>query len=203
MSGALDQRTEVIPASGTVQLSPANFVFVLTATGNVALKLQRSGVQRGANQENYGSSQLAGLQVSRTQRWDWAQFTGTPGATVTFIYGTTDVREDNTLFNQQIATVAGVVTTQTQPSSTVATPAAVAVNTATASTIAANLLRRRITLCAPSTNTGSMFVQAVGAGAGRGIELQPGIFVEFDTTSALDVRNDSGATQTYTIFEET
>lgn len=206
MSGALDQRTEVIPASGTLQLSPANFVFILTTTGNAALKLQRSGIQRGANQENYGSSQLAGLQISRTQRWDWAQITGAPGVVVTFIYGTTDVREDITAFNQQIATVAGVVTVATTPSSALADTADTAQASATQTVIAANLLRRRITIGNLSTSGNSVRVSQAG-GAARGIEIQAGMFVEFDTTAALTVRNDntngSGAAATWYAFEET
>lgn len=92
--------------------------------------------------------------------------------------------------------------TQEVPSTTIATPAADAILTATALTIAANLARRRITLMALSTNTGSVFVQAVGAGNGRGIELVPGVGEVFRTTAALDVRNASGATQTIMRFEE-
>jgi hypothetical protein len=204
MSGNLDQRTETIPASGVVSLPPANFIFVLSSTGNTKLQLSRLGASvRGANIENYGSSNLAGLQIYRTQRWDFATFTGTPGVVVTFIYGTTDIREDGTLFTQQIATVSGIVTTQVAPAAAISTPATNAVVTASATTIAANLARRRITFVSPSTNTGSVFLQAVGAGAGRGIELQPGTFVEIDNTAAIDIRNDSGATQTVGTFEET
>jgi hypothetical protein len=206
MSGALDQRTEVIPASGTLQLSPANFIFVITSTGNASLKLQRSGIQKGANQENYGSSQLAGLQISRTQRWDWAQISGAPGVSVTFIYGTTDVREDVTQFNQQIATVAGVVAVATSPSATLADTADTAQASGTQTVIAANLLRRRITIGVLSTGGNSVRVSQAG-GAGRGLEIQPGMFTEFDTTAALTVRNDntngSGASTTWYALEET
>jgi len=89
------------------------------------------------------------------------------------------------------------------PSTAVASPAADVINNAAALVIAANAARLRLTISALSTNTGSVFVQATGAGAGRGVELQPGIVMEFRTRAALDVRNDSGAAQTVMRFEET
>ncbi len=89
------------------------------------------------------------------------------------------------------------------PSSAIATPAADVIATASALAIAANTARRRLSISALSTNTGSVFVQANAAGAGRGIELQPGMTVELKTTAAVDVRNDSGANQTVMRFEET
>lgn len=89
------------------------------------------------------------------------------------------------------------------PSSAIATPAANVIATGAALAIAANASRRRLTISSLSTNTGSVFVQANGAGAGRGIELQPGMSVEIKTTAAVDVRNDSGANQTVMQFEET
>ncbi len=98
--------------------------------------------------------------------------------------------------------VSGSVSTAELPASAVSTPAVVNVANAAASAIAANLARRRITIGAPSGNTGSLYVQATGAGANRGLELQPGTFIEVRSTAALDVRNDSGAAQNYTIFEE-
>jgi hypothetical protein len=202
MAGNIDTRTEVVSATGVVKLPNANFIFVISSTGNVALQLIRTGLRPGAAQENY-NGQLAGLQISRTNAWDFATVTAAAGVAITFMYGNASVRDDVTLFNQQIAVISGVTAVAFQPSSTVATPAAQAVANANKVSLAANLLRRRITICSLSTNTGSVFVQAPAAGAGIGIELQPGTFTEFDTTAALDVRNDSGAVQTITTFEET
>jgi hypothetical protein len=202
MAGNIDTRTEIIGATGVVKLPNANFLFVITATGNVTFQLTRAGLAAGAAQENY-TGNLGGLQISRVQRWDFASITGAVGVAITFMYGNVSIREDVTLFNQAIATISGVTAVATQPSSVVSTPAAQAVANTNKVSLAANLTRRRITICALSTNTGSVFVQAPAAGAGIGIELQPGTFTEFDTTAALDVRNDSGAIQTITTFEET
>lgn len=201
MAGNIDTRTEVIPAGGVVKLPNANFLFVLSSTGSVTIQLIRVGLRPGAAQENY-VGQLAGLQVSRVNAWDFASITATPGVSITFMYGNVALREDATLFNQAIATISGITAVAVSPSATIATAAAQAVATANKVSIAQNLTRRRITVCSLSTNTGSVFLQAPAAGAGIGIELQPGTFVEIDTTAAFDVRNDSGAAQTITTFEE-
>jgi hypothetical protein len=201
MAGNIDTRTEIIPAGGVVQLPNANFLFIVSSSGNVVLQLKRQGLRPGAAQENY-SGQLAGLQVSRTNAWDFASMTGAPGVSITFIYGNVAIRDDATLFNQQIAVISGITAVAAAPSNTFVT-AQIAPVTGAAVTVAANLTRRRITFCSPSTNTGSVFLQKTGDGAGKGIELQPGLYIEIDNTQAIDVRNDSGATQTINTFEET
>lgn len=191
MSGNLDTRTEVIPATGVVKLSNANFLFVVSATGNVAFQLTRAGLAKGSNQENY-NGQLAGLQISRTQRWDFASITGAAGVSITFIYGYADIREDVTLFNQQIAIISGVTAVALQPSSTFTDTADTAQATGTETVIAANLLRRRITIGVPPTAAANEPVRVSSAGgAARGVVIMPGTNQEFDTTSALHVRNDN------------
>ncbi len=104
-----------------------------------------------------------------------------------------------------VVTVSGGINNSEQPSAAVATPARTTVNNGTASTIAANALRRRITISNPSDNAtpGLIYVQAPGSGAGRGYPLDPGLSGEFKTTAALDVRNDSGGAVDFTRFEET
>ena len=107
-------------------------------------------------------------------------------------------------FANTVSVAGGVAMTET-PSAVVATPARITRATAGATTIAANPARRRITICNPSDNAtpGLLYVQAVGAGAGRGLPLDPGLTAEFKTTAALDVRNDSGVSVDFTVFEET
>lgn len=112
------------------------------------------------------------------------------------------ISDDSKVSFANTVNVSGSVSVLDQLSTAIATGAPVNVLTATAQTIAANASRRRITIVSASTNTGSIYVQAVLAGAGRGYELTPGEKVEFVTAAALDVRNDSGATQTFTVFEE-
>jgi hypothetical protein len=129
--------------------------------------------------------------------WTYLRITSALSQNIEIIVGDDDVEVANAV------SVTGSVTTQESPSSALATPAAAVRATGGADTIAANPARRRITVASLSTNTGSLFLQATGAGAGRGIELQPGTFVELKTTAAFDVRNDSGVNQTYMLFEET
>lgn len=88
------------------------------------------------------------------------------------------------------------------PSSTLASPAAVNVANNNTATIAANTARRRITVYAYDTNAGPIFLQVPAAGAGRGLGLAPGLFVELKTTAAIGVRNDSGAAADFSTLEE-
>lgn len=200
--GNIDSRSEVIPANGILNLSNANFMFLQSATLAVALKFVAASL---GSSENFGSV-IAGLQISRVKPWAYCNVTGTPGTVVTFWYGYTDVREDNTIFSQQIAVIAGVTAVAISPSSTISTTSALLViATGSATTIAANLARRRITVTNPSTNStgGSVFIQSVGkALASAGIEVAQGSSVEMDTTAAFDVRNDSGANVAVSTFEE-
>jgi hypothetical protein len=204
MSGQIAFRQETIPASGVVNLANANFVFVISSTVAIALKLTRNGIQRGANTEDYGSSILSGLQISRTQRWDLASITGAAGGVVTLLYGYTDVREDITQFNQQIATVSGIVSTAIAPSSVLADTVDTAQAAGTQTVISANLSRRRITIGVLSTSAGNVRVAQTG-GDTHGIEIQAGTFTEFDTTAALTVRciTASPGTATWYALEET
>lgn len=112
---------------------------------------------------------------------------------------------DDGLFDLANAvTVVGAVPVVVAPNSGItASGADVSVNTGNASSIAANLSRRAITIGALKANTGEIRVQSTGAGANRGIELQPGQSVTLNNTAAIDVRNDSGAAQSYYAFEET
>lgn len=186
--GNIDSRVEVIPANGVLNLSNANFIFLQSATIAVALKFVQSSL---GSSENFGNV-IAGLQISRVKPWAYCNVTGTPGTVVNFWYGYTDVREDNTIFSQQIAVIAGVTAVAISPSSTFTDTADTAQATATQTAIAANLTRRRITIGVPPSAAANEPVRVSSAGgAGRGIVIQPGTFAEFDTTSALFVRNDN------------
>ena len=99
-------------------------------------------------------------------------------------------------------TVAGGVSVSELPAAALSTPAADAIANGAALAVAANPARRRVTVCAASTNAGSVYVQSTGAGAGRGIELAAGASYTVVGTYAFDVRNDSGAAASVTRFEE-
>lgn len=197
MSGTL-LRTELIPAGGEIQLGEANFFFLLSATLAVDVNFQADG-------SSYGAAQVTGGYVKgKIAPWRRATIRGTAGSTVVFFYGDEELREDITDFRQTIATIAGLVGVTDAPSSTLATAARQTVANANKVTIAANLARRRITISNPSDNAtpGLVYVQTAAAGAGRGYPLDSGLSVEFRTTAALDVRNDSGGAVDITTFEE-
>ena len=129
--------------------------------------------------------------------WTYLRVLSGVNQNIEIIIGDDDVEVSNAV------SVTGGVTIQEIPSAGLtASVADVAVPTATASAIPANASRRRITVGALSSNTGSLRIQSTGAGASRGLELQPGTFVELKTAAAFDVRNDSGATQSYYVLEE-
>jgi hypothetical protein len=201
MSQVIASKIETFDANGRISLTNANFVFLIAVSaGTCRMRLQREGAF-----EEFSGLQ-AGLQVYRTKGWQWATLdNGTPGATVTLFYGYASARDDITLFNQQIATIAGTVGVALIPSGAFTDTAdtAQAINTQTV--IAANLARRRITIGVLASSAENVRVSGAG-GAGRGIQIQPGTFVEFDTTAALTVRNTndnaSGLVATWYAEEE-
>lgn len=203
MSGNIDTRTEQIPATGIVNLGNANFLFVISSSASVSFKMKRLGLGRGANQENY-SGLVSGLQVARTQRWDQCDITGAAGTTVTFMYGYTDVREDVTLFNQQIAVISGVTAVRPQPFSTVAdSPVVPCPNAAQTNIFPQNLLRAQISFSLPANAVvPAATVFARKAGGGNNLyEIQPGIIYTEVATYGLDIRNDSGGALNFMIDE--
>lgn len=202
MSGNIDTRTEIVPASGVVNLGNANFLFVISASASVQFRLKRVGLARGANQENY-SGITAGLLVARTQRWDFCDLIGTPGVTVTFMYGYTDIREDDTRFNQQIAVISGVTAVALQPSSTITDTAPISPTVAGQhALVPQNLARRRVTIFSDPANVGdtAIFLRKGGGANNLGFVV-PGTYEEFDTTAAIDYQCTNGGDKLY-IFEE-
>jgi hypothetical protein len=184
--GNIDSRTETIDATGVLKLANANFFFLISATSNVALRFVRS-----PSAENFSGVQ-AGVQIARLERWDYLFITGAVGTVLQFFYGYSDVREDSTLFNQQIAVIAGVTAVAINPSAAFTDTVDTAQATNTQTNIAANLARRRITIGVPPSAAANEPVRVSGAGgAGRGVVIQPGTFQEFQTTAQLFVRNDN------------
>jgi hypothetical protein len=129
--------------------------------------------------------------------WDYLRVTSAVSQNIEIVLSDDDVEVANAV------SVTGSVSVVAQPSSSVSTPAALAVGTGSAGAIAANLSRKRITIANDSGNGAKVYIQSTGAGTGRGVPLADGLFAEFDTTAALDVRNDSGLAATITTFEET
>lgn len=202
MAGNILTRTEVIPATGVVQLPNANFLFCISAGAAVTFDLFRTGLARGANRETYGGI-VAGLQIGRTQRWDLATITGTPGVSVTFMYGYTDIREDVTLFNQQIAVISGITQVAVNPSGTITDTAPISPTVAAQhALVPQNLNRRRVTIFSDPANVGDtvIFIRKSGGANNLGF-IVPGTYEEFDTTAGLDYQCTNGGDKLY-IFEE-
>lgn len=184
---SIDSRTETITAANPqIKLKGCNFFFMISASAPVTVQLNRGGTN-----ETFTGLQ-AGVQVGRVKWWDNATIIGAIGTVITFFYGDATFREDFTLFNQQIAVIAGVTAVAISPSATFVDTPDTAQATATQTAIPANLLRRRITIGVPPTAAANEPVRvSFTGGAARGIVIQPGTNQEFDTTAALIVRNDN------------
>lgn len=135
--------------------------------------------------------------VAPGEEWQYLELTSALAQTVELIVSDDDVEIAN------VVSVAGVAAVTIAPSSTVATVADVSIANGGTHSIAADAARKRITLQAPSTNTGSLRIAETGAAAAaRGLELQPGMSYELATTAGLDVYNGSGASQALAKFAE-
>ncbi len=197
---SVDSRTEVIDASGQKQLSNANFFFLIASTAAVSVQLKRGG-----STETFALT-TTGLLVGRLQPWDRATIIGAAGTVLTFFYGYTSLREDQTDFRQTLATISGTVQVQSAPSVTLADTAGVsAVNAALTAIVPVNLTRRRVTLSIPSNAPGwapnTVFFRAAGS-VNNLQEVQPGITYVFEGTYAISVRNDCGTNVFVMIAEE-
>jgi hypothetical protein len=129
--------------------------------------------------------------------WTYLRITSAVSQNIELILGDDDVEVANAV------SVTGAVTTISTPASGLTASAAdVSVPNGSASSIAANLSRKSLTIGALSTNAGSLRVQSVGAGANKGRELQGGTTVTYCNTGAFDVRNDSGGALSYWLEEE-
>lgn len=143
----------------------------------------------------------AGIQygpVPVGEEWTYLEIHSASAQSITLI-----VSDDPVGFAGAVQIV-GTATAVIAPSAAVSIPADVVLANAATHALAANLSRRRITVQSLASNTGNVRIAQTGAaGAARGLELQPGLLLEFATTAALDIYNGSGASQTLMIFEET
>ena len=172
--------TQVVDASGQLRLANGNFLYLIAASAAVTIQLQKGGTQ-----ETFQNA-IGGLQLGRVKIWDWAFFIAAPGTTLTFIYGITALREDVTILQQQIATVAGTVNVQSAPATVISDTPAVVTIAGQKALFPQNLLRRRITVTSEPTNTDICYVLKTG-GANNLAVLQPGQLLQFEGTYGADV----------------
>lgn len=189
--------SQTLGAGETITLPGGRYFYIrtaaaaldITARGNAASPVQFIGIGAGSK---FGP-------VAEGEGWRFLDIRSATAQNIEII-----ISDDGNFEVASTVTVSGSVTTAEAPSSAVATPARITRATGGATNIAANLSRKRLTICNPSDNAtpGLLYVQAVGAGAQRGYALDSGMSVEIRTTAALDVRNDSGFSVDFTQFEE-
>lgn len=193
----VERFSQVIPANGILELPRGNLFILLSATAAINLRMQGKGFAEGVD------GTTGGVRLRRVLPWDTIRLIGAAGTTCVYFIGSDETDEDLTEVFLQSTVIAGTTAVAEAPSATVSALADNALPAATTETIAANLLRRRITIGCLGTNTVGFRVKNSGGPALSGIEIQPGMYEEFRTTAALDIRNDDAAVATsYYIFEE-
>jgi formylmethanofuran dehydrogenase subunit D len=180
-----------------------DFQFVLTAGQRISINRKGNVVRCIQSQASFTISpndtekvaMQAGVGITFNQDFDYVVLeNGSSGQTVTIYIGSGEIADSRFY---------GSVNSTVVPGSTLDCPVHVARTTGGTSTIAANLLRRAITIGSLSTNTGVIFAGESGSvDATHGVEIQPGTNFRFENTAAIDVFNGSGATQTFWILEE-
>lgn len=118
--------------------------------------------------------------------WTYLRIDSAVLQTITIFVGDEDMSFNNAV------TITGLAAVAVQPSQTFVDTVDTVQAFGTQTVIAANALRRRITIGNRETSAVTIRVSGAG-GAGRGIVIQPGTFSEFDTIAALTVRNDNAA----------
>jgi hypothetical protein len=179
-------------------LDGGNSFFLLSAAATVNLLIR---YPNGATEIMNGIP--VGAQIKRVKPWQGAQLSGTGSTNVEFWHGYEFSREDQTNFQSTIATIAGSV--QVVPGlggNTVVDHADVTVAATTIdSTIGTNAARHSVSIGSFSSNAPTtplnLRVIAHGSGATKGVELQPGQFINIATTQALDVNNPDASSQKY------
>lgn len=134
----------------------------------------------------------------RGEEWTFLRVDSTVNQAITLFVG-----DDDMQFNNAV-TVTGVAVVAITPSSSINSPvASVLAGTTTDGTgVPANAVRKRVTVYNLQASLGSIRVSDNGV-TGRGIEIAPGTYAEFDTIAALGIRCDTASGATWGYFEET
>lgn len=194
----MSTRTYTLTFSGAGTLTLPGGVFFYIKSASAALSITTRGSTTAPIEFTNVGAGLRFGPVPIDKRWTYLDVTSAGAQLVEAV-----VSDDAEVDIASTVNVAGNVTVQELPATAFSTPAASNVATATALTVAANAARKRIKVCNDPANAGTVYVQTVGAGAGRGIPVQPGMYEEVRGTYTFDVRNDSGATCVITLAEET
>lgn len=194
---------QVVGAGATVTFGRGRIFNLLQAASPVTIVLEGKSVTGGQTAIRKFVNIPAGSKFTGKpgEEWTFLRLTSAAPQTVTLFVG-----DDDMAFNNAV-TVTGVAQVAFNPNSTFG-PLASSLDgnlvTAAAVTVPANGARKAITVASPPTNTGTVYLQGTGMGAGpHGIPLQPGTFETLTNVGTFDVRNDSGVTVYLTFTEET
>jgi hypothetical protein len=83
MSGIIERRDEVVPASGVVKFSGGNFLRMISATANTELRLVRDGTSERI-------SGLTSVIARRIKPWDFGELRAVAGTVLVFFFGSGD-----------------------------------------------------------------------------------------------------------------
>jgi hypothetical protein len=190
--------TPTIGPSGVVELSTGNFLLFISASAEVAVRLEDGGHAEQLNDV------LGGLLVRRVTSWNNARIIGTPGTTLEFIHGWSFTDKDETDIRLQITTIAGIASVAISPAELVSDLAPISDTASqTGALFAASLSRRRIRVMTDPNNPASIYIYSTGGTQRIGV-LQPGSSYSFDGRYGLDYETaaDVGTYIAY-LFEET
>lgn len=186
-----------IGAGATARLPGGRYFFVKQATSAITITTQ-GNTGTPARFENIGAGSKFG---PIPDAWTFLDVFSAGAQTIELI-----ISDDGLFEVANAVTVSGVAQVADLPSAALADTADASLASGAETTIAANLLRRRITIGVLSSFTNGVRVSQAGGANTKGIEIQPGTFVEFRTTAALVVRNanvaaDASATSWYSLEE--
>lgn len=199
----MEIKSYTIPATGLVQLEPANSFFILAVSGTVEIQLNTYGAPERLGNFASGISVPGGMRVSRVKGWKALVMLGASGTTITVFYGNQNVRED--LTDVLLASTTGALNTSPGPGSAVngANHADVTVAATTLdNTITANASRKFLIVGsysrnAPTTPLNLRLQAGAGVAAAEGIELQPGTSYMLAVAAQMSIYNPDASAQKY------
>lgn len=136
------------------------------------------------------------LQLHEADKWDTLDVVSAVNQNIELVLSDDNVDQANAV------SVVGVTSVTLKGPSVLNASTTTPLATANAISIPQNLNRNSITISNVTGSTGSVFIQSVAAGAGKGTELQVGQSITITGTYAFDIRNDSGGNCTITTFED-
>lgn len=187
--------------AGVQATFPRGRIFnILSATGVVNVVADYRGTGSGQTKHKVFNSIPAGSKFVADPadgEWTYLRVTSPTTQTITLFVGSDDMAFNNAV------TVTGTALVAVNPSGTINSPVAsvLAGNTTDGIGVPANAARRRVTVYNLAASAGPIRVSDTGV-TGRGAEIAPGGFQEWDTVAALGIRCDTAAGATWGYVEE-